>query len=49
MAILWDKIIVSSITFQVMLHIILLSTFYLLKIDMALKITIGSKFNNDPS
>jgi hypothetical protein len=30
-----------------MLHIILLSTFYPSKIDVALKITIGSKFNSD--
>jgi hypothetical protein len=32
-----------------MLHIILLSTFYPPKIDVALKIIIGSKFNNDLS
>jgi hypothetical protein len=31
------------------LHIILLSIFYPPKIDVALKITIGSKFNNDLS
>jgi len=35
--------------FRVMLHIILLSTFYPTKIDVTLKITIGSKFNNDLS
>jgi len=34
---------------RVMLHIILLSSFYPPKIDVALKITIGSKFNNDLS
>jgi hypothetical protein len=32
-----------------MLHIILLFTFCPPKIDVALKITIGSKFNNDLS
>jgi len=32
-----------------MLHIILLSSFYPPKIDVTLKITIGSKFNNDLS
>jgi hypothetical protein len=34
---------------RVMLHIILLSSFHPLKIDVTLKITIGSKFNNDLS
>jgi hypothetical protein len=34
---------------RVMLHIIFLFTFYPLKIDVALKITSGSKFNNDLS
>jgi hypothetical protein len=33
----------------VMLHIILMSTFYPPKIDVALKITIRSKFNNNLS
>jgi hypothetical protein len=36
-------------TTGVMLHILLLSTFYPPKIDVALKITIESKFNNDLS
>jgi hypothetical protein len=44
-----NKYLYKSCKVWVMLHIILLSSFYHPKIDVALKITIGSKFNNDLS